>query len=77
MGSLTPFIPAAPGPAGKSTLTLALFRIIEPPRGAILLDGVDLTDVGVADVREALAIIPQVRGARALHAPALYGVSER
>ena len=43
----------------------------------VVLDGVDLTDVGVADVREALAIIPQVRGARALHAPTLCGVSER
>ncbi|KHJ97388.1 ABC transporter, ATP-binding protein [Oesophagostomum dentatum] len=45
--------------AGKSSLTLALFRIIEPAGGQILLDGVDVTSVGLHDLRERLTIIPQ------------------
>ncbi|KIH59278.1 ABC transporter, ATP-binding protein [Ancylostoma duodenale] len=45
--------------AGKSSLTLALFRIIEPAGGSILLDGVDITSVGLHDLRERLTIIPQ------------------
>lgn len=45
--------------AGKSTLTLALFRIIEPAKGRILIDGLDITQMGLHDLREKLTIIPQ------------------
>ncbi len=46
--------------AGKSSLTLALFRIIEGAQGAICIDGINIAQMGLARLREALTIIPQV-----------------
>jgi ATP-binding cassette subfamily C (CFTR/MRP) protein 1 len=45
--------------AGKSSLTLALFRIIEAAEGFISIDGVDTSQIGLHDLRTRLAIIPQ------------------
>ncbi|XP_037327748.2 ATP-binding cassette sub-family C member 10 [Pungitius pungitius] len=45
--------------SGKSTLFLALFRMVELNRGQILLDGLDISAVGLAQLRSRLAIIPQ------------------
>lgn len=45
--------------AGKSTLTLALFRIIEASEGAIFIDDVDCSKIGLYDLRSKLNIIPQ------------------
>lgn len=45
--------------AGKSTVTLALFRIIEPTHGRIVIDGLDINRIGLHDLRSKLAIIPQ------------------
>lgn len=45
--------------AGKSSLTLALFRIIEPVTGHISIDDLNTSTVGLLDVRQRLAIIPQ------------------
>ena len=45
--------------AGKSTLTLALFRLIEPITGTIVIDGMDITKMGLHDLRANIAIIPQ------------------
>jgi len=51
--------------AGKSSLMLALFRIMEPSTGRVLLDGIDITTIGLDDLRSRLAIIPQVSGVAA------------
>ncbi|KAJ5463108.1 ABC transporterintegral membrane type 1 [Penicillium sp. IBT 31633x] len=45
--------------AGKSSLTLALFRIIEGVEGNINIDGLDISTIGLTDLRGRLAIIPQ------------------
>ncbi|TPX59204.1 hypothetical protein SpCBS45565_g07789 [Spizellomyces sp. 'palustris'] len=45
--------------AGKSTLFLALFRIIKYAKGTIDIDGVDITNVNLHDLRSRLTIIPQ------------------
>lgn len=45
--------------AGKSTLTLALFRIVEAAGGSVWIDGVDIGSIGLRDLRSRLAIIPQ------------------
>ena len=37
--------------SGKSTLFLALFRMVELNRGQILLDGLDISAVGLAQLR--------------------------
>ena len=47
--------------AGKSSLTLALFRIIEPATGSISIDGWDIANMGLQDLRSKITIIPQVR----------------
>jgi ATP-binding cassette subfamily C (CFTR/MRP) protein 1 len=45
--------------AGKSSLTLALFRIIEAAEGHISIDGLNTSTIGLMDLRRRLAIIPQ------------------
>ncbi|KAF0687327.1 Aste57867_20937 [Aphanomyces stellatus] len=45
--------------AGKSSLTMALFRINELASGSISIDGVDIATLGVHTLRKAIAIIPQ------------------
>ncbi|KAH9924719.1 metal resistance protein YCF1 [Fomitopsis serialis] len=45
--------------SGKSTLLLSLFRIIEPASGTIYLDGVDITKIGLHDLRSSISIVPQ------------------
>lgn len=45
--------------AGKSSLTLALFRIIEAANGHIAIDGINTSSIGLLDLRRRLAIIPQ------------------
>ncbi|KAJ3114495.1 hypothetical protein HDU96_002009 [Phlyctochytrium bullatum] len=45
--------------AGKSSLALALFRIVEPSGGRVVIDGVDVSEIGLADLRGGLTIIPQ------------------
>ena len=45
--------------AGKSTLVLALFRLVEPASGSILIDGHDVAGLGLRTLRRAMTIIPQ------------------
>ncbi|KAH7348124.1 multidrug resistance-associated protein 1 [Pyrenochaeta sp. MPI-SDFR-AT-0127] len=45
--------------AGKSSLTLALFRIIEPAEGFVSIDDLNTSTIGLLDLRRRLAIIPQ------------------
>ncbi|WAR56973.1 hypothetical protein PtB15_8B17 [Puccinia triticina] len=45
--------------AGKSTITLSLFRLIEKAGGRILIDGVDISQIGLNDLRSKVSIIPQ------------------
>ena len=45
--------------SGKSTLFLSLLRIIEPQSGKIFIDGVDITEMGLDDLRTKVTIIPQ------------------
>jgi ATP-binding cassette subfamily C (CFTR/MRP) protein 1 len=46
--------------AGKSSLTLALFRMIEFCKGDIIIDNINIKTIGLHDLRHKLTIIPQV-----------------
>lgn len=46
--------------SGKSSTVLSLFRVIEPAEGAIFIDGVDITTLGLHDLRSAISIVPQL-----------------
>ncbi|XP_018568582.1 multidrug resistance-associated protein 1-like [Anoplophora glabripennis] len=45
--------------AGKSSLTLSLFRIIEAAQGQICIDGINIAELGLHTLRSRLTIIPQ------------------
>lgn len=45
--------------SGKSTLAMSLLRFSEPHSGSIWLDGIDITSIGVDDLRSRITYIPQ------------------
>ena len=45
--------------SGKTTLVQTLFRIIEPTAGKIMIDGINISSLGLHDLRSRLSIIPQ------------------
>ncbi|KAH8914094.1 P-loop containing nucleoside triphosphate hydrolase protein [Atractiella rhizophila] len=45
--------------SGKSTLALSILRFTDPSGGRIILDGIDITTIGVQDLRTKITLIPQ------------------
>ncbi|KAG5935620.1 hypothetical protein E4U59_005514 [Claviceps monticola] len=45
--------------AGKSSLALAIFRALEAETGRIVIDGVNIGEIGLRDLRENITIVPQ------------------
>ncbi|KAK9487533.1 hypothetical protein V1527DRAFT_460806 [Lipomyces starkeyi] len=45
--------------AGKSTIASAFFRFLEADTGKIIIDGIDISTIGLRDLRQGLTIIPQ------------------
>ncbi|OVA05625.1 ABC transporter [Macleaya cordata] len=45
--------------SGKTTLISSLFRLVEPVGGKIIIDGLDISMIGLHDLRSRLGIIPQ------------------
>jgi ATP-binding cassette subfamily B protein len=67
-----------PSGAGKSTIFSLLMRFYDPTSGAVTLDGIDLRQARLADLRSRFAIVPQDVSifAASIHDNIAYGVPE-
>ncbi|PSS09355.1 ABC transporter C family member 10 like [Actinidia chinensis var. chinensis] len=45
--------------SGKTTLISALFRLVEPEEGMVIIDGLNISTIGLHDLRSHFAVIPQ------------------
>ncbi|KAJ7579704.1 hypothetical protein C8J56DRAFT_281572 [Mycena floridula] len=45
--------------SGKSTLAMSILRFVDPVSGQILIDGIDISQIGIYDLRSRLTFIPQ------------------
>eukprot|EP01017_Pseudomicrothorax_dubius_P008936 TRINITY_DN12975_c0_g1_i4.p1 TRINITY_DN12975_c0_g1~~TRINITY_DN12975_c0_g1_i4.p1 ORF type:complete len:317 (+),score=44.49 TRINITY_DN12975_c0_g1_i4:626-1576(+) len=45
--------------AGKSSLILCLLRVLESYKGRIIIDGIDISKIGLHDLRRRVTVIPQ------------------
>lgn len=48
--------------SGKSTLAMSILRFVDPVEGKIFIDGIDISSIGLYDLRSSLTFIPQVSG---------------
>ncbi|KAH7927030.1 hypothetical protein BV22DRAFT_1032254 [Leucogyrophana mollusca] len=45
--------------SGKSTLAMSILRFVDPMSGRIIIDGIDISTIGIQDLRSRLTFIPQ------------------
>ncbi|KAF8989421.1 multidrug resistance-associated ABC transporter [Cyathus striatus] len=45
--------------SGKSTLAMSILRFVDPASGRIVIDGIDISTIGIHDLRSRLTFIPQ------------------